>query len=208
MDSHEEVEEIIQRLPIESFSLSDDSIRTSYVNELKTITEPEALREFVKKWLMLWTTPYYGKYTSDFEKSLLDDSFDAEEALRCITKNRKGVCEHITDEEIGCVAPDIFIPGLLALCSIISREFEVPFNTAFHQVLLTSLKESRSNKMKILDAGRTRDATEEEERQIEKQQSLISDACRAEELIDLDELERFAEEMRLAVFTRKGSINR
>lgn len=45
----------------------------------------------------------------------------------------------------------------------------------------------------LVEPGKTREPTKKEERQIKRMQTLLEDACEAEELFELDELERFAE---------------
>jgi len=162
MDVHEKIADVFDKLPIDSFSLTSDTVRECYVKELSTITNSDDLRAFVKKWSTVWTIPYTGKKSiSDFEKSLIDGSFDADAALECIKKNRDGVCEHITENKIGCIAPDIMAPGLLVVSTLMSMRFGVPFNTAFHQVILSGLIVSEKQKKaakrrKALKAGMCR----------------------------------------------------
>jgi enhancing lycopene biosynthesis protein 2 len=157
-DGHEQVIEIIERLPVTSFSLASDSVREDYVNELKTISIPEALKEFVKRWWVLWEVQYPNKKTNKLEPSLLDGSFDAEATLKCIEANRKGDCEHVrkwveaqkSEEESAkayaemCIAPEITIPGIFLFSSLASILFMVPFNTALAQTILAAMKEKRN----------------------------------------------------------------
>lgn len=45
----------------------------------------------------------------------------------------------------------------------------------------------------LVEPGKTLEPTKEEERRIKRVQTLLEDACEAEELFELDELERFSE---------------
>ncbi len=122
---------------------SDDSDRVleAYTEELRAVTSEEQLRGFVARWKNVHLLPVHRLVPmSEEEKQLVDGSFDAATALRCVLLDAKpdSYCEHAKKLEKGakghsCHGMYIAAPVPLLFVSLIAHHYQVPFDIALIQ---------------------------------------------------------------------------
>ena len=124
---------VIIDLPL-PINICGDDISIEYVKELKLVSTEDELEAFTIKWNMVWRLPYgESKKLSKIEESIVNNTYDKTEALKCIRKCRDKVCSHIKNST-QCAGVDILLPQIFLICYMISKHYGAPFMVALIQL--------------------------------------------------------------------------
>ena len=150
----------LEDLPGEALRDDEDSVQTTYVEELKAVRAPSELLDFVTRWRVIWEIllpPVTGlerflTWTASVlrrcglsglaeavsrnepERSIIATTFDPVQTLKCIDSLRvSGSCDHDKRRKY-CTGSIILVPNLLLEARLVSMRYGVPGNTALIQL--------------------------------------------------------------------------
>jgi hypothetical protein len=123
-----------------------------YLFELRKCDTPDKLKEFAKKWAVLFLMKYgngeQDRFLTKEEEQIVNGTFNAEEALECIRKNSRGFktkCKHIKKmqenakknpdkKNESCVGMHLMMPVPMLAITMIALRYRVPTDTAWIQI--------------------------------------------------------------------------
>lgn len=125
-------------------TLAGDTVRDTYVSELRSVTTPNQLQEFVKRWEAVY---HLKRVKLDFDKkakdakkyrltemkfqNLINGKVDFWKAMRCIQMNREGSCPHMA--LYTCEGGHILLPVQLIIADLVGQKYGVGSDLALIQ---------------------------------------------------------------------------
>lgn len=108
-----------------------EDISLLYTSELRSVETEEQLEAFTEKWTAIWLLSCSDP--SDAEQSIVYNTYDKTQALKCIAECREGACSHVKSGA-SCAGAHIVMPYIMMQCFFIAHEYGAPFNVALVQL--------------------------------------------------------------------------
>lgn len=143
----------IMDLPVRPSGGGGEVIHDSYLTQLRVSNTVDGLKEFAKKWGVMFLVKYSNKESdlilTEEEEKIVTGTFDAAEALECIRSNTRkrggGSCAHIKKmkkeakenpeaKQSSCVGMNLMMPAPMLFVSLVAERFNVPTDTAWIQL--------------------------------------------------------------------------